>query len=109
MNAAQTLQSNDCRMASFTWNLAPSTLVDVPEAVFLKQAASAPLARPKHAMVAAKTAALDNLVMCKLPTSPRYGCREIAARAHGCPPRRRRGRILIVDRCRPVTPREAVA
>ena len=24
MKAAQTPQSNDCRMASFTWNLAPS-------------------------------------------------------------------------------------
>src|SRR4029079_7657591 len=92
MNAAQTPQSNDCRMASFTWNFAPSIDPAVPEAVFLKHAASALPAKPAHITAAATAAAQINLIICKLLDIAQYPRPEIAADGRRCPWQRRPGR-----------------
>src|SRR4051812_32016524 len=69
MKAAQTPQSNDCRIASLTWNLAPSIDPAVPEAVFLKHAASAWPATPAHITATATAAMQDNLFISNSRTS----------------------------------------
>src|SRR4051812_6776625 len=69
MNAAHTPQSNDCRMASLTWNLAPSIDPAVPEAVFLKHAASALPAKPAHITATATAAMQENLFISNSRTS----------------------------------------